>query len=92
MRKLIKKYNIKSKKFLNQLNSVIDENESKFFIVKKIKNEYVIYRKNKAFGFHIITKYKKATKTNKEINELIKIIGIMNEFDISYLDPSLIEN
>lgn len=92
MRKLIKEYKIKSNNFLDQLNSVIDKNESKFFIVKKTKNEYVIYRKNKAFGFHVITKYKKATKTNNEINELIKIIGTMSEFDISYLNPSLIEN
>lgn len=93
MRKLVKKYNIKSKNFLNQINnSIIDRKESKFIIVKKKRNEYVIYRKNRAFGFHIQTNYKKRTKTRKEVNELIKIIGIMNEFDISYLDPSLIEN
>ena len=93
MRKLVKKYNIKSNFFLNQINnSIINRKESKFIIVKKKRNEYVIYRKNRAFGFHIQTNYKKRTKTRKEVNELIKIIGIMNEFDISYLDPSLIEN
>ena len=37
MLKLVKKYNIKSKNFLNQMNnSIIDKKESKFFIVKKL--------------------------------------------------------
>jgi hypothetical protein len=92
MRKLVKKHNITSKNFLQQLNKhLVKKHEPMYLIVKRHGTEYVIYRESKAFGFHITTNFKKATIQNGEVNDLIKIVGIINEYDISYLKPQLIQ-
>lgn len=92
MRSMVKKHNITSKNFLRQLNKHLTKtNEPKYFIVKRHGAEYVIYRESKAFGFHITTNFKKATIRNKEVNNVIKVVGVINEYDISYLNPKLIQ-
>ena len=80
-RQWILKHKIKSKSFIKSINLKINPKTPKFKIVKQYKNEHIIYRTDKAYGFHVKTRPK---------NQPIEIIGIVNEYDISYLDRTLI--
>jgi hypothetical protein len=72
-RKIIKENSIKNPNFLNKLNNlpIIKKGGYKYEIVHRRKNEMIIYRSGKYYGFHI-------QLNGKEV----KVLGVINDYDI----------